>query len=163
MKFHCVVLIAQCALAIGLSGCVQGSRSTAHVAKAAPLPGAKNVHVAWNASPSAGLVGYNIYAGTNPRQYVVATPAAGTNGVVTGLSPGTWYFAVTATNSAGLESPFSNEVSYTITEPQQWVRVTILRSTNMQDWVPVLTAPPEPVVFDLNRAFYRAAITNWIE
>jgi len=38
-----------------------------------------------------------------------------TNGTVTGLTPGkTYYFAVTAYNVVGLESPFSGEISYTV-------------------------------------------------
>jgi hypothetical protein len=89
----------------------------------AGLSQAKTVTLAWDASPEATVVGYRIYyqAGSS------AAPLAGT-GAVEGASPvdiglrlsatlsgladaQTHYFAVTAYDAAGNESPYSNQVS----------------------------------------------------
>jgi hypothetical protein len=60
------------------------------------------------------LAGYKLYYGTTPRSYsstiVVANPGISTY-VVENLLPATYYFVVTAFDSAGLESSFSNEAS----------------------------------------------------
>ena len=63
------------------------------------------------------LAGYNIYYGTNPNalnQKVQVTNIGVTNYVISGLTTGTWYFAVTAYSSAGTESSLSNLASKTI-------------------------------------------------
>ncbi|RMH08925.1 MAG: hypothetical protein D6704_02125, partial [Nitrospirae bacterium] len=66
------------------------------------------------------LAGYNVYYGTQSQIYTVAenvgltdTPNSPTY-LVTGLAPGTYYFAVTALDTSGNESTFSNEASKTI-------------------------------------------------
>jgi hypothetical protein len=77
---------------------------------------AGDVTLAWDANTEADLAGYKIYFGTASRSYgapiVIGTQTTYT---ITGLASGTYYFAVTAYNTAGLESSFSNEVSATIT------------------------------------------------
>ncbi len=83
-------------------------------ALSASLPVPYNVTVAWNPSPSQGVVGYRLYYGAVSRGY--------TNSLVTGnvatfpvsglLSGVTYYFAITAVDAQGLESAFSNEISY---------------------------------------------------
>jgi hypothetical protein len=72
------------------------------------------VTLAWN--PSAGGAGYNLYFGGVSQNYTnMLDVGNATNGTVTGLNDGiTYYFAVTAYDVAGLESPFSSEISYTI-------------------------------------------------
>ena len=63
------------------------------------------------------LAGYNIYYGTSPNalnQKVQVTNIGVTNYVISGLTTGTWYFAVTAYSSAGTESSLSNLASKTI-------------------------------------------------
>ena len=63
------------------------------------------------------LAGYNIYYGTSPNalNQEVQVPTIGvTNYVISGLTSGTWYFAVTAYSSAGTESSLSNVASKTI-------------------------------------------------
>lgn len=76
---------------------------------------ATGVILAWDPSPDTDVVGYTIYYGTASRTYTnTVTLGNVTNGAVTGLQPGiTYYFAVTALNDIGLESEFSNEVSFT--------------------------------------------------
>ncbi len=63
------------------------------------------------------LAGYNIYYGTSPNalnQQVQVSTVGVTNYVISGLTSGTWYFAVTAYTSTGTESGLSNVASKTI-------------------------------------------------
>ena len=63
------------------------------------------------------LSGYKIHYGTASNNYTqtikVSNPGLATY-VVDGLSPGTYYFSVSAYNSAGTESPLSSEVRTTV-------------------------------------------------
>jgi Fibronectin type III domain len=64
-----------------------------------------------NGSPITGLAGYNIYYGTDPSNLtksIDVTGASTTTYTVTGLTAGTYYFAVSAYNSAGVDSSLSN-------------------------------------------------------
>ena len=64
-----------------------------------------------NGSPITGLAGYNIYYGTDPSNMTKSIDVSGastTTYVVTGLSAGTYYFAVSAYNSEGADGPLSN-------------------------------------------------------
>lgn len=59
--------------------------------------------------------GYKIYYGTSAGNYSVVIDAGNvTEYKIDDLSPGTYYFAVTAYNRWGYESDYSNEVSKTI-------------------------------------------------
>jgi hypothetical protein len=63
------------------------------------------------------LAGFRIYFGTNSgslTQVVEVTNAQATSYVVSGLTSGTWYFAVTSYGSDGTESARSAEASKTI-------------------------------------------------
>jgi hypothetical protein len=76
---------------------------------------ATDVSLAWNASTSTGITGYKVYVGTASKTYGSPTTIGNqTSYTVTGLGPGTYYFAVTAITSSA-ESGFSNEVSMLIT------------------------------------------------
>jgi len=76
---------------------------------------AGDVSLAWNPSISDGVVGYKIYLGTSPRSYNSSQKIGNqTTYTITGLTDGTYYFAVTALDDAGTESGFSNEVSTTV-------------------------------------------------
>ena len=72
----------------------------------------------WNPSISTNVAGYNIYYGVASGVYNNTTSVVGpttTNATVTDLVPGTtYYFAATAVDSFGVESPFSNETSYSV-------------------------------------------------
>jgi hypothetical protein len=73
---------------------------------------AADVSLAWDASVSTGVTGYKVYIGTASGTYGTPTNLGiQTAYTVTGLSSGTYYFAVTAFDASGNESGFSNEVS----------------------------------------------------
>jgi hypothetical protein len=68
-------------------------------------------------TPITGLAGYHIYYGTSQNAMtttVTIANATETSYVVTGLASGTYYFAVVAYNTAGVDSPQSNLASKTI-------------------------------------------------
>jgi hypothetical protein len=70
-----------------------------------------------NGTPVTDLAGYHIYYGTNPGALdtVIDVPGAATTEYeISNLSSGTYYFAVTAYNSLGIDSADSNEGSKTI-------------------------------------------------
>ncbi len=81
----------------------------------APAALAADVTLAWDANTEPDLAGYKVYFGTSSRSYGTPIPiGATTSYTITGLLPGTYYFAVTATNGTGQESDYSNEVTATI-------------------------------------------------
>ena len=77
-----------------------------------------SVTLAWNPSISTNVAGYKIYYGLACGVYCNTISVAGstaTNATVTGLVEGaTYYFAATAVDALGIESPFSNETSYSV-------------------------------------------------
>jgi len=81
-----------------------------------PVLAAQSVMLAWQPSPSTNVVGYDIYYGTACRDYDNEITVGNTNSAtVTGLADGTtYYFAATAVDSSGVESPFSNEAVYNV-------------------------------------------------
>jgi hypothetical protein len=76
----------------------------------------QSVLLAWDPSPGPGVAGYNAYYGTASGNYTSILPAGnGTNVVISGLVEGVkYYFAVTAYDSANIESDLSSEVSYLV-------------------------------------------------
>jgi fibronectin type 3 domain-containing protein len=81
----------------------------------AAVPGdTATVTLAWNPSTDARVTGYRIYYGATPAQYtnsiVIGNVTTATvNNLVKGV---TYYFATTARDASGVESTFSNEISY---------------------------------------------------
>jgi hypothetical protein len=67
-----------------------------------------------NGTPITGLAGYKIHYGTASQDYTqvvsVSNPSL-SRYVLDSLPSGTYYFAITAYNSQGLESPLSGEIS----------------------------------------------------
>ena len=82
-----------------------------------PTPTSETATLTWDANSEQDLQGYKIYLATTSGGYgapIATLPIDVTSYTVTGLETGTTYFfAVTAYNSSGAESPFSNEVSKT--------------------------------------------------
>ncbi|HEV2394230.1 MAG TPA: fibronectin type III domain-containing protein [Verrucomicrobiae bacterium] len=81
-----------------------------------PAQAVANVTLAWDPSPSSNIAGYRVYSGTISQAYNNVTDAGtNTTATVSSLLVGmTYYFAVTAYDSLGLESPFSQEISYSV-------------------------------------------------
>ena len=68
-------------------------------------------------SPLADLAAFKVYWGTAPGAYTQSTKISSATALtytVSGLTKGTWYFVVTALNSKGVESPYSNVWSKTV-------------------------------------------------
>jgi Putative Ig domain len=92
---------------------------------APPVPPATgSASLSWTAptentdgTPITGLAGYHIYYGTSENALnttITVADATQTSYVIIGLTAGTYYFAVVAYNSAGIDSADSNIVSKTI-------------------------------------------------
>ena len=89
-----------------------------------PPPTTRTATLSWTAptknadgSPITGLAGYHVYYGTDPNHFtqtIKISGAASTKYVVNGLAAGTYYFAVSAYNTAGQESVKSNIASKSI-------------------------------------------------
>jgi hypothetical protein len=121
-------------LAVSLAGCpgVQISQKTdsapsgavatpAPVAAPAEAPSMSSALLSWEAptgnedgTPITGLAGYRIHFGLSAAeldQFIDVTDPASTTYSVKGLTSGTYYFAVSAYNSFGIEGPLSNIAS----------------------------------------------------
>lgn len=73
--------------------------------------------LSWSPNTESDLAGYRVHYGTASRSYTaVIDVGLATTYTVTGLSPGTYYFALTAYNRTGAESGFSNEVTKIIAD-----------------------------------------------
>ena len=70
------------------------------------------VTLEWEASPDPDVAGYNVYQGANSRDYDASMDVGNwTSATIANLEDNaTYYFAVTAYNSVGDESGYSNEV-----------------------------------------------------
>ena len=75
----------------------------------------QSVTLAWDPNPDPTIAGYRLYSGTSSRIYTQQLEVGNmTTTLVSNLADGrTYFFAVTAYNTAGAESIPSNEVSYT--------------------------------------------------
>jgi hypothetical protein len=86
-----------------------------------PSPTLSSVKVAWNANtltgdPNIDTVGYKLHIGVASGNYtqVIDIGSATTATVSNLISGSSYYFVVGAYNTAGVESPNSNEVSYSV-------------------------------------------------
>jgi len=81
-----------------------------------PARATQSVTLAWDSSPDTSTVGYNLYYGATPHTHANLinagnTPSATIGSLIEGV---TYFFAVTAYDSLGLESDYSSEVSYLV-------------------------------------------------
>ncbi len=73
---------------------------------------ADSVVLAWDANTERDLGGYKVYYGRETGKYSRLIDVGNTTSCsISGLSTGTWYFAITALDHSGNESDYSNEVS----------------------------------------------------
>ncbi len=77
---------------------------------------AQSVNLAWDPDSGSNIAGYVVYVGTAPGIYSGSTGVGNvTTWTVGGLTAGqTYYFAVKAIDTSGLQSAYSNEVSSTV-------------------------------------------------
>lgn len=77
------------------------------------------VTLTWDPVSHPDLAGYRLYVGTQPGRYETTLDIGAVASYrYQGLQPGTsYYFAVSAYDRTGTESPKSNEVSYTASAP----------------------------------------------
>lgn len=97
------------------------SQSTPATGGNAPATSSDTVTINWtpptentDGTTLANLAGYRIHYGTASKRYTQAITVSNpglARYVISSLPPGTYYFSVTAYNSAGTESPLSSEVS----------------------------------------------------
>lgn len=145
---------------------MKGFSAIAMLVLAGVVSGAEKVTLTWSPSPSAGVSHYRLYFGMNSGAYGFVT----NSGLVCTQQVelprrGRWFFAATACDTNGIESPFSNEVQCELRpEPpvmngESWVRLTplIQRSTNLLHWSGPICG--EPTFFAATNAseFFRTA------
>ncbi len=160
-------LILNCALLASFQLAVQAGQS---------------VELFWNPTLQTQVAGYKIYFGTVSQQYTnVVSVGNCTNTILTGLAPGTtYYYAATTIDTAGNESAFSNEASYTVPPPAATLtsavraggsfsftvtgnpgqECVVQTSTNLLDWIALQTNAAPFVFMDtqaaqFNQRFYR--------
>jgi len=77
---------------------------------------AASVTLAWDRSQGPDITGYRVYYGTTSRHYTTMLSVGNsTTCTITNLEPGTtYYLAVTAYDTSGNESSFSQEIPYTV-------------------------------------------------
>jgi hypothetical protein len=83
----------------------------------------QSVSLAWAPSTDPDVAGYILHYGGATRAYTNRVVAGRlTKAAISGLLPGAeYFFAATAVNSAGLESDFSNEISFSFQVPGEGV------------------------------------------
>ena len=84
---------------------------------AAAFPGtAMALTLGWNPNPETDIAGYRLKYGTSPGSHPhIVDAGLNTSASITGLQEGaTYYFVVSATNRAGLQSPDSAEIIHQI-------------------------------------------------
>ena len=83
-------------------------------------PPQHSVALNWTASASSNVVGYNVYRGTasgGPYGELNSGIAATTDTDSTVQGGQTYYYVVTAIDSSGVESAYSNQVIATVPSP----------------------------------------------
>jgi hypothetical protein len=82
----------------------------------APVLAGPSVNVTWQPSTNSGVVGYNVYYGTQSQVYTNKLSVGNLTATnVSGLVPGaTYYFAATSYGALNQESPYSPEISYAV-------------------------------------------------
>jgi hypothetical protein len=100
---------------------------------------AVDVQLAWDPSPSPQVTGYQLYYGTASRNYSDRVNAGiSTTVAVSGLQDAQiYYFAVTAHDASGKESPFSNEVSYDLAKVDK-------DKDGLNDWAEISSYRTDP-------------------
>ena len=82
----------------------------------ATVPAGQSITLTWNANPDPAVAGYTVHYGPASNTYLYSVNVGNvTNAAIPGLTAGaTYYFAVTAYDSVGTQSDYSNEASYVV-------------------------------------------------
>ncbi len=123
-------LVGLMAIALHLTGCGPAAQTTSNAAPSSTTgaitvtPGTGSATLIWTAptknsdgTPLTDLAGFHVHYGTSASaltQSIEVSGATSTTYVVHGLSAGTYYFAVSAYNSLGIDSALSNIASNTL-------------------------------------------------
>lgn len=125
--------IAMLALVLAMMMMICTPAHAAVVAQVGPTP--NQVTLYWDANGEIDLAGYKIYrsptSGTGYIQIGTVGVMAQPTFITPPLGNGTHYFVVTAYNTGGMESGYSNQVSKTIAmapAPPKGLRLTILEA-----------------------------------
>jgi hypothetical protein len=116
-----------CLMIVALAGCGSGGGSATSAGNSLPSGSDTGsgggatatatgvAKLSWNPPQSGAAIGFKVYYGTSPGTYSSSVNVGMTSSyTVNGLAPGTYYFVVTAVDSSGNESGYSNEASKTI-------------------------------------------------
>jgi len=136
------------------------------LALTSPAADRDSVTLAWDHSPGGSnvIAGYRVYWGPASAVYTnLVAVGYVTNATVKPLVPGVLYFfAATALDKGGLESEFSNEVSYRAPGPPPpaltMLSAEVQRSTNLVDWVTVTNVPLIYIGTTNGTSFYRSVL-----
>jgi hypothetical protein len=84
---------------------------------AVSLHAGQSIQLSWTPAVSTNVAGYKIYYGTQSLSYSNSVAAGNTTNIsISGFCSGkTYYFSATTYDSAGNESSFASETSYTVT------------------------------------------------
>ena len=118
---------------------------------AAVLPG--SLTLAWDPSSNPTVVGYRLYDGIASENYAnMVDVGSNLTATMFGLVGGTtYYFAVTAYDSAGLESAFSAQISYTVptSAPRSPIPASLFISQNDSNETVLSGTGPAGYVYDV--------------
>lgn len=105
-----------------------------------PAQAAPSVTLAWNPSPSPGIMGYRLHYGFSSGSYSVIIDVGNTTtATVQNLTVGqTYYFVVTAYNISGRQSGPSNQVTFT-SAPNP----VLVQTTPLQGRIATVPNPPD--------------------
>lgn len=112
-----------------LSIILSGSAGFGQVSAPSNMAALGSISLTWDASSSTGVTGYKVYQGTESKIYSsFFTIGNQTHYTVIGLTPGTYYFTVSAIDEFNNESDKSNEVLAFISNPSSVFNEIIVTS-----------------------------------
>jgi hypothetical protein len=86
----------------------------------------RSITLGWDPSTEPAVVGYRLYVGSTSGAYsTVLDVGNATTATVPGLTVGaTYYFAATAYDALGMESPYSSEISCVVPPPPRRLQIS---------------------------------------
>jgi hypothetical protein len=122
---------------------------------------AEDIRLAWNPNRESGLAGYKLHIGTESGRYSPAIDVGAVSSyTVTALGRGMHYFALTAYDSKGRESGYSNEVFVAIDAPDG-ASAPAVRTTGNAATITWTTAQPSSVFVEYGAATDYGNATPW--